>query len=83
MKTQNKTHVLHPSLYHISLVGHQLIYMRWNEFIKAGLFTVKTPVTLLKIIFEFMFNGLDQHYTGSAGRIARENALNEILSHYT
>jgi len=33
-----------------------VLYMRWNEFIKVGLFTVKTPVILLKIIYEFMFN---------------------------
>ena len=41
------------SLYHIGLVGHP--FFKCDEMRLRWVFTVKTAVTLLKSIFEFMF----------------------------
>ena len=43
-------------------------------------FTVQPAVILLKNMFEFMFNNVDQPYTGRAGGSSREKAFNNIIS---
>ena len=83
MKTPNKTLVLRPILYHISLAGHQFFTCDEMSLLKLDYLLSKHQSLSWKLSLNLCFMGLNQHYTGSAGRSARENALNKILSQNT